>query len=170
MIAHLRRFLFGSIRQQLIIGIALVHAVMMTLFVYDLVHRQRDFLHQQTLERAVSLARATAASGTQWVLSNDLIGMEELLHGLATYPDLRYAMILAPDGRVLAHSDALSVGRYLADPVSLQLLSPVRRKRERWSKATTWLMSPIRSGKAARRLAGPASRLVRIARRPASAR
>jgi PAS domain S-box-containing protein len=129
MIAVLRRFLFGSIRRQLIIGIALVHAVMMTLFVYDLVYRQRDFLHQQTQERAVSLARATAASGTQWVLSNDLIGMEELLSGLATYPDLRYAMILAPDGRVLAHSDARSVGRYLADPVSLQLFAGVAEAR-----------------------------------------
>jgi PAS domain S-box-containing protein len=123
MIVWLRHLLFGSIRRRLILGIVLVHAVMMTLFVFDLVHRQRQFLHQQTLERAVSLARATAASGTQWVLSNDLIGMEELVHGLAAYPDLRYAMILAPDGRVLAHSNPDSVGRYVADPLSLSLLT-----------------------------------------------
>ncbi len=121
--ASLRRFLTGSIRRQLMLGIVLVHTVLMTLFVFDLVGRQRDFLHQQTLERAASLASATAASGTQWVLANDLIGMEELVQGLASYPDLRYAMILDPAGRVLAHSQPGIAGRYIDDPLSLGLLS-----------------------------------------------
>ena len=40
----LRRFFFGSVRRQLVFGVAAVHAVMMSLFVWDLATRQREFL------------------------------------------------------------------------------------------------------------------------------
>ncbi len=36
-----RAFLFGSLRRQLVFGVAAVHAVMMSLFVWDLSVRQQ---------------------------------------------------------------------------------------------------------------------------------
>ncbi len=43
MIQLMKNFWTASIRRQLMLGIALVHAVLMTIFVTDLVHRQSDF-------------------------------------------------------------------------------------------------------------------------------
>jgi two-component system, sensor histidine kinase len=119
---RLRGLWTASIRRQLMLAIALVHAVLMTLFILDLVSRQRDFLHQQALEQARSLSRSLAVNSLSWVLANDLIGLEEVIASLGSYPDLRYAMILDPTGRVLMHRDPANAGRHVADPVSRGLL------------------------------------------------
>ncbi len=116
-----RKFWTASIRRQLMLGIALVHAVLMSIFVYDLVERQSNFLHQQSIDQARSLARSLAANSTSWVLSNDVIGLEEIISSQSTYPMLKYAMVISPDGRVLGHTDMDKTGLYLADNVSKRL-------------------------------------------------
>ncbi|MFP5506768.1 MAG: hypothetical protein ACLGH6_11255 [Gammaproteobacteria bacterium] len=58
----IRRFWTRSIRRQLILGIALVHAVLMTIFVFDMVERQRNFLTEQGIAQADGLANTLAAS------------------------------------------------------------------------------------------------------------
>lgn len=104
------------------LGVILVHAVLMSVFVFDLVERQRSFLRQQSLSQARSLTATLATNSTSWVLASDLAGMEEVIQSLASYPSLRYAMILSPEGRVLAHTDRRLVGLFVKDPVSRQLL------------------------------------------------
>ncbi|GAB6043904.1 ATP-binding protein [Endothiovibrio diazotrophicus] len=122
MIRRLHRLWSASIRRQLMITIALVHAVLMTLFIFDLVERQRDFLHRQAVAQAIGLSRALAASSTAWVLARDYIGLEELLDAMRGYPELRYALVTDLDGEVLGHSAPGHTGLYLADPVSRTLL------------------------------------------------
>ena len=119
----LRRIWSGSIRRQLILAFALAHAVLIGLFIYDLVERQGDFLHQQSLKQAIALSHSLAVTSTPWVLANDLVGMEEVVLAVNDYPELRYAMLLSPRGRVLAHTDSSRAGKYLADKVSLNMLS-----------------------------------------------
>jgi len=111
-----------SIRRQLILGIALVHAVMMTIFVYDLVSRQREFLHQQSISSTRGLAQSLAANSTSWILANDVIGLEEVVHSQADFPALLYAMVLSPEGRVLGHSESRRTGLYVSDEISTGLL------------------------------------------------
>ncbi len=123
MVRWLKKLLTQSIRRQLILGIALVHAVLMTIFVTDMVLRQRDFLQRQSLQNTESLALTLATNSISWVLADDVIGLEELVMSQADLPDLLYVMILAPDGRVLGHSDNTKVGRYVSDDVSLSLLT-----------------------------------------------
>jgi len=113
---------FGSIRRQLIVGIAAVHAVLMTIFVFDLVERQRNFLHQQAVAQTTSLAETLSANSTSWVLANDVIGLEEVLASQSKYPDMEYAMVLDDRGKVLAHTDRALTGRYVIDPLSRSLL------------------------------------------------
>ncbi|MBF0168403.1 MAG: HAMP domain-containing protein [Alphaproteobacteria bacterium] len=103
-------------------GVALVHAVLMTFFVLDLVGRQRSFLQEQRYDQAFSLTKTLAANSTSWVLSDDLVGLEELLKPMSDYPELRYAMVLSDDGQVLAHTKTGVAGRYIADSVSTRLL------------------------------------------------
>ncbi|MCB1800635.1 MAG: EAL domain-containing protein [Gammaproteobacteria bacterium] len=121
---RLRQFGTASIGRQLILGIALVHAILMTIFVFDLVHRQRDFLVEESGKQAIALAEALAANGTSWILANDFIGMEEVINSQRHYPGLRYAMFTDLNGQVLAYTDRSQVGRYLDDPVSRRLLRP----------------------------------------------
>lgn len=118
----LLRFWTASIRRQLMLGIALVHAVMMTIFIVDLVQRQQNFLLTQNVEQANSLAESLAANSTSWVLANDVVGLEEVTLSQSGYPGLRYAMVLSLRGRVLAHTDPRNVGMYVGDDISKSLL------------------------------------------------
>lgn len=111
-----------SIRRQLMMGIILVHAVLMSIFVFDLVERQSNFLHEQSVQQAKSLSQTLAVNSTSWVLANDVIGLEEVMDAQKNYPSLQNAMVIDTRGRVLAHTDIGKVGLYLNDPVSAKLI------------------------------------------------
>jgi PAS domain S-box-containing protein len=107
------------------LGIALVHAILMTIFVADLVSRQKTFLGAQSIEQTEALANSLSANSVSWVLADDVIGLEELVLSLKDYPGIEYAMVLSPEGEVLGHTDNSLVGLYVNDPVSLGLLDAV---------------------------------------------
>jgi diguanylate cyclase (GGDEF)-like protein/PAS domain S-box-containing protein len=119
---RLREALTGTLRRQLVLGIAAVHAVLMTIFIVDLVARQSSFLHEQATAQAQSLAKTLAANATSWVLAYDLAGLEEVVRSQSQYPGLSYAMILSVEGEVLSHTDASLTGRFASDTLSLELL------------------------------------------------
>jgi hypothetical protein len=56
----LRQLLFGSLRRQLICGVAVVHAVMMLLFLWDLTARQHALLLERQQERATAISQILA--------------------------------------------------------------------------------------------------------------
>ena len=120
--SFISRFFTRSIRRQLILGIALVHAVLMTIFVFDLIERQRIFLHEQSVEQTRSMTELLALSSIPGVLANDLSGLEELIQAQSLYHGLDYAMILSPAGKVLAHTDTKISGLYINDPISRSLI------------------------------------------------
>ncbi|MCK5685541.1 HAMP domain-containing protein, partial [bacterium] len=101
----------------------------MTIFVSDLVSSHRSFLEKHSVDHAEALARTLAANSVSWVLANDVIGLEEILRSQKNHPDIEYAMILSPRGKVLAHTDNSLVGLYIKDIVSMTLLNekPVTR-------------------------------------------
>lgn len=106
----------STIRSRLIWGVALVHLLLMTSFIFDLVMRQRYFLSRQSLEQTKSLAQNLAINSSSWILANDVVGLEEIVTSVAHYPDIRYVMVHGTDGKVLAHSDKSRIGRYLSIP------------------------------------------------------
>ena len=112
-----------AFRHRLLAGMILSLATAMVLFVTHVTLRQRTDLLRQSEDRARVLARALAASNLSELLESDIQGMQDLLQPLAAYPDLRYAMILTPEGRVLAHTDPALVGQYLADGASRAFLA-----------------------------------------------
>jgi PAS domain S-box-containing protein len=105
----------GSVRRQLVAAVALVHAVMMTLFIWDLTVRQQGLLLDQQAGQAQSLAQSVATSAGVWLVSRDLTGLQEIIEAQKRYPELLYAMVLDQDGVVLAHTDRQRLGQYLAD-------------------------------------------------------
>lgn len=121
--SFITRFWMASIRRQLILGIALVHAVLMTIFVFDLVDRQSQFLYEQSIAQVEGLAKTLATTSSSWVLARDVAGLEEVLQSQAAFPALRYAMVLTPRGKVLSHTDRTKDNLYLSDEISRELLN-----------------------------------------------
>ncbi|MCE1227402.1 MAG: PAS domain S-box protein [Geobacteraceae bacterium] len=111
----LHGFLLGSLRRQLIFGVAAVHALMMALFIADLTHRQKGFLLERQTEQAVALAHTLATSAAGWLVANDLAGLQELAESQRRYPELKFALLLDTQGRVLAHTDRSRIGQYIQD-------------------------------------------------------
>src|SRR4030095_16719211 len=87
-----------SIRSQLIIGIALVHLALMSVFVTDMVVRQRDFLRKENHEHAFSFIDDYAGNATSYMLANDFDGLERLTLSHNNFPNLKYAMIISSGG------------------------------------------------------------------------
>lgn len=112
----------STIRTQLILGVALIHLLLMTGFIVDLVTRQQDFLKRQALEEIRSLTSTLAINSCSWVLANDVVGLKEIVVALKQHPELRYAMVITNDGTILAHTDKTHIGQRLSDPQSLALL------------------------------------------------
>ncbi|MEC9482839.1 MAG: diguanylate cyclase, partial [Halomonas sp.] len=131
------------IRNQLIIGIALIHAILMSLFILDLVHKQRAFLLSQSHETAAAMAKILAANATSWTLARDFVGLEEVIDAQRHFPGLEFAMVLDNDGKVLGYTDSRVVGEYVTDSVSRSLLeegaspSATLVDNERWIDVAT---------------------------------
>ncbi len=111
-----------KIKTKLILGVALVHAILMSVFILDLVEHQKDFFENQEIEKISSLSKSFALSSIYFVLSNDLAGIEQLIDSYSNYPNLKYLMILSTDGKVLGHNEKENNGKYVVDVISKKLL------------------------------------------------
>ena len=66
-----------SIRNQLILGIALVHLILLTIVVVDQLNRQKRFLKKQNYDQALSLVNDFAVNSSSYILANDIDGLRE---------------------------------------------------------------------------------------------
>ncbi|MCX7173251.1 MAG: hypothetical protein NT159_04855 [Proteobacteria bacterium] len=109
------RFFLGTLRRRLIFSVAMVHAVMMALFVGDLTVRQRDMLLDRQIEEATALSQALATSAAGWIAADDVSGLQELLEAQRRHPEMLFAILADREGHVLADIDKSRQGQYLLD-------------------------------------------------------
>ncbi len=121
MISWLKGLWSKSLTRQLMLGIALVHAFLMSLFVYDLVEREREFLTELNKQQIISLAEVLAINSSSWLLANDLVGLDEIIKAQQSYPNVTFSMVLDTKNKVLAYTDINKVGSYASDEISQQL-------------------------------------------------
>ena len=112
-----------SIRRQMVVSFGLVTLLVMASFSYLMYIQQRDFLYGTDADRAKGLVRALASSSASLVLTKDIAGLQEVLQGLVDAPDLKFALVLSPQGEVLGATDPGLIGRYVNDEVSKGLLN-----------------------------------------------
>lgn len=112
-----------NIRKTLILGVAAVHFILMTIFVVDLVHRQKIFLLQAANSAALKQVSLTATAASSWVLTDDLVGIEEVLLTSEKDSPMRYALVVDRQGLILAHTNKSYIGKYLQDSKSLAVLT-----------------------------------------------
>src|SRR5260370_17132818 len=118
-----------SIRQQPIIGVAIVHLVLMSIFVIDLTYRQRSFLTDRAKTRVLFQANVLATSSLPYVIVDDLAGLSEVVDAFSRDRTVRYAMVTDLAGRILSHSDHAKSGQYVQEPASQRVLTgPVEFK------------------------------------------
>ncbi|MES9943214.1 MAG: ATP-binding protein [Candidatus Thiodiazotropha sp. 6PLUC1] len=115
LIKHSLAQVFSTLRGQLILGVALFISITMALFVIYLTDREQQMLLDRHTEHATALANNIATTSSGWLAARDYSGLQEIIDAQSRYPDLMFAMILAPQRQVLAHSDTSLVGKYLQD-------------------------------------------------------
>ena len=115
MMKTLSNFLFGTLRGRLVISVAVVHAVMMTLFIVDLTARQRSMLLDRQIKEATALSQALATSAAGWLAANDIAGLQEIVEVQRRYPELLFATLVDEEGRVLASTNVSEQGQYMLD-------------------------------------------------------
>jgi len=118
-----RQLFYSSIRRQLTLAFTLSTALLMLVFGGTLAWQERGFLLEQSLQHTRALAHTVAVSSTSWVVAKDVAGLQEVLKSVERSPNLKYAFVQSPDGRILASSRSDEVGRYASDPVSRRLLT-----------------------------------------------
>ncbi|MGE5506644.1 MAG: sensor histidine kinase [Actinomycetota bacterium] len=122
-IARISRALGGSIRRRLIGGVVVLHVVLMGLVVADMLGRQQRFMEAQLSAEARGLADNLSLNSMQWLLTNDLNGLGELVGNLKAQGNLRLALVLNAEGRVLASSDPALFNLTLTDEPSRHLFA-----------------------------------------------
>ena len=107
--------LFRTLRGRLILSVALVHAVLMSLFVMDVVRRQHALLVENQFDVASAMSKSLAASSADWIAANDVAGLQELVEAQQRYPEVVFALLSDSRGRILAHTDRGKRGLFLTD-------------------------------------------------------
>lgn len=123
MIAIFKQLLFGTVRRRLIFGVAMVHAVMMSAFIWDLNLNQQKVLLEQQQQQAQFMARSISLSSAGWLASRDVAGLQEIISAQAHGRDVVYAMALDPQGRILAHTNKVHIGQYVSDLPQIKALT-----------------------------------------------
>ncbi|MDD4964133.1 MAG: ATP-binding protein [Gallionella sp.] len=112
-----------SIRRQLAWSFSLVVLSIILTTGSLLYAYQRDFLYQQGNNNAIKLARALSFSSTSWLLSDDVVGLQEVIKGTEGIADLQFAVVQNTHGEIMASSRPEYIDQFFNDKVSLSLLT-----------------------------------------------
>jgi len=85
--------------------VAVIHAVLMAIFIADITVKNRALLLNENVANATALAKTLATSSAGWLVARDIAGLQELVEGQKQYPELVFSMLVDQRGHVLAHTD-----------------------------------------------------------------
>jgi signal transduction histidine kinase len=109
-----RRFAFHITVSTVVLFAALVPAV---------VYLERRAVLEGAWERGLQLTKIFAYASVQGMVAGDFLVVRHVVNSVASEPDVLYAMILDPTGRILVHSDIRQTGRLAADPLAATALA-----------------------------------------------
>lgn len=124
MLQNMVKFLFKTFRGRLILGVAIVHITVMSVFVIELANRQLSIIKYQHTNTATVLAKTIIASSKGWISSMDVAGLQELVEFQSIYPDLEFAAITNCNKQILAHSNKSKRGLYI-DNIPTQVIETI---------------------------------------------
>ena len=101
--------------------ILLVSVVFAFLIPVVLVIQEQSIL-RTAREKGLGLVTIFASSSVQALVADDFLGLRQVVNSLRRDENIRYAMILDLDGRVLIHTRVNEIGRVYADPLTRRSL------------------------------------------------
>ncbi|MES2406432.1 MAG: ATP-binding protein [Pseudomonadota bacterium] len=102
-----------TLRFRLMVSVALVHIVLMGIFVTDAVREQSDKIQAELYSRGRSLVALTTVASTNALLTEDLAALAEIIHRVKSQPDVVYCEITDSRGRVLGTTYPERLGKRL---------------------------------------------------------
>jgi len=102
-----------TLRFRLMLSVALVHVVLMGIFVAVAVREQSDKIQAELYSRGRSLVALTAVASTNALLTEDLGALAEIIHRVKSQPEVVYCEILDSRGRVLGTTYPERLGKVL---------------------------------------------------------
>jgi|GEM_PF-467722 len=115
-----------SLRSQLFYGLGLLLTLLISGFTYLIVSYQSNFLQEQRLKQAINRSQAVVTSVKVWVMTNDYIGLQEVVENFTKFEDLDYITIVNSDGKLIAHTDKQLTGKYIADQKRVDYLNTLK--------------------------------------------
>lgn len=117
-----RRFWLGSIYRQLTLAFALPVALLMLIFGCSLIRQEREFLMRQSIEHARDIAHTISVGCAAWMAAGDIAKLQEEMKNVSRRPSVRYAMVMSPDGLIVASTAEAYMGRFINDEASRGLI------------------------------------------------
>lgn len=102
---------FTTLRFRLIVSVAIVHAVLMGLFVWDAVSEQSDSIRAELQNRGKALTSLMSVATTNALLAEDLASLAEVTVRIRDQADVQYGEVLDAHGNVLASTDGQRIGQ-----------------------------------------------------------
>ena len=120
MLHRIQRALSRTLARQMVFALTLFLSITLSLFNWEMMRRQQVRQARQQQEQVLALAASLAVSSGVWVSARDYSGLQEIVQGVAQFPEMRYAMVLDTQGLILAHLPAQRRGQYITDvPVAV---------------------------------------------------
>lgn len=113
-----RRYRNLSLRTKFALHIVVSIAFLFAVLIPGIVYLQQRTVLEEARERGFQITKVFAHSSVQAIVAEDFLVMRQIIDSVASDPNVLYAMILDPSGRLIMHSDMREVGRTLADPSS----------------------------------------------------
>jgi diguanylate cyclase (GGDEF)-like protein len=115
------RTLFSSLKWQLFVGVIALHALLMGIFIYDIVHRERQFIHKEMLAKSDGLSRLIASNSALGILNNDLVALAELVNQIKALSDVDTVFIMDHNFIIRASNDSTYLNRMVMDSWSQKI-------------------------------------------------
>lgn len=110
-----------SVKSKLIFNVIIIHALLMSLVVFDLTQREKSFMLEQLSQKGHELTSILASTAAVSLLNNDLVALDELILDMNQIKDHNMIFILDKHGRVRASTKKEYFNTYLDDNVSKEM-------------------------------------------------
>lgn len=112
----------NSFKNQLIFGTAFLLTIIVSIFMYFIVDKQNNFIKQDFIKHSIERTFNLSISSKPWIMSNDYSGLQEVIDNFSQYSDISFSAIINLDGKVIAHTNTLLIGKYISDETRIKYL------------------------------------------------
>jgi len=124
------KLFLNSIQGRLIVGVALLHIILMGIFVYSFIVKERQNMIDQSLSRANDLTHLIAANASLGILNNDVVALGELVDQVDHLEDIDSIMIMDRNYQVKSSDEMEYINHSFSDNASLAIQKDLEHSKQ----------------------------------------